>query len=917
MPVYIEVNHIILITDMDSPNASNASSDSTLVWSPKTPPTEAPDVDPDANSMPTLLRAATLRPIDNTDVEMPTLSLATQHTPMDLDSSTNIPTTTTSQPDQTLQNVKIPTNSTHSMKTLTNSTHTDSLRNEDALRKEARAVLQKVDATLSEQCNRLGNLLDSFSSSLVPPPPLNNNVSTMPVCNNVPTPPLPECNHPFTLYKIELYNCSTCNATRLKRKLWLQNLLQLRDSFGKGILFYNGKVDWQLTIESTDDCEPNSEEVSENPEILVSPESPQPIKPETEIDAPNLAKVIEASEITGSKCELTDKAANQLSETTDLRSNQTNQDTENFKNNSGDDSTKQLSDTTDSHESKVTESQNTDTDCLQSNYKKDIRIFMHKVSLPSTSKRKPAADFFASDSDSSVDNTDLDNSFSLEKEKPKEIMDQVGKGIKRIKLEGPNKPEQRCSVPLSKDDESDVNYKLLMLKMEEGSDGNQNNISMRKRVACGDVDRNLKRHTIFEHLTDVWWGVIGDATCWKCQAYHTLPDIRFCDGFYVPQRDLRSLVMRQREFFAYIKDDLECTTDADLIGLVTREDLCSSSISPFTATEVNFMRDVDRANGLSTNHLYSALYPMRLTELLHWRTLGEIFNFCNLRGCISSHSSSMKPLRFIDCYCNTVDLYKRHRHQNFLASLPALRTSSTATYLYKIITDITDPEILFSPWSNLLLSDPDIKVSLGLHPCLSTKCPSIYLKEIEHLTNSSIVAIGGVGLDARLKNNMDIQVSVFTSFLKIANRNHKTLRMACTGAHATCMELMKTHLHKEHMIHYLNFGGSMQEAQDFFNHFPNGYLGISKASCVANIYSRSLVKMTSLERLLPGSNAPYSNQGPFASLPTEVGDIIHLVAEIKSVSVQKVAQQFRFNTSLLYGVKGLLNTRNKTTYFGF
>ena len=92
----------------------------------------------------------------------------------------------------------------------------------------------------------------------------------------------------------------------------------------------------------------------------------------------------------------------------------------------------------------------------------------------------------------------------------------------------------------------------------------------------------------------------------------------------------------------------------------------------------------------------------------------------------------------------------------------------------------------------------------------------------------------------------------------------------------------------------------MQEATEYFQEFPNGYLGISKASCTASPYSRSLVKMTPLDRLLPGSNAPYSQQG--LSLPTEVGDIIHLVSEIKAVTVQKVAQQFRFYTSLLYGI---------------
>ena len=58
--------------------------------------------------------------------------------------------------------------------------------------------------------------------------------------------------------------------------------------------------------------------------------------------------------------------------------------------------------------------------------------------------------------------------------------------------------------------------------------------------------------------------------------------------------------------------------------------------------------------------------PLRVTELLHWRTLGEIFNYVNLRGCISSEATSMKPLRFVDCYCN---LYKTY-HFGGMASIP-------------------------------------------------------------------------------------------------------------------------------------------------------------------------------------------------------------------------------------------------------
>ena len=657
---------------MDSPNDSNASSNTTLIWSPKTPPmtTKSEEDDPQEShhdvEMPHLQLPNLQRPIDNMDVEMPTLQPATQNLPIDLTSNLlNQSTATTSSlsdhsGDPMDLSVKAKSTSSENLETF---------RKEDTLRKEARAVLQLVDTTLSEQCNRLGNLLDAFNNVPVPPPmpcnktpvPLSlpcsnvsvpstvpvphpmpcNNILVPPPCNTEPipstvsgnnevTPPSQSCNtvpsssictKESTLTKIDLQNCLTTNITRLKRKLWLQNLLQLRDSFGKGIMFYNGKVDWQLTISSEEEPEQEVKSTSDTIDTPASPDSPPPVTSESTKNKPGLATKKDESKSIATKLNFTETTVSNIksesSKTTDPRSNLNSQELEKANETQGDETNTIISDSTDSKESTVNQSSQATTDCSQSIFKKDSRQFKYKVSLPSTSKRKNAADFFASDPDSSFDSSDQDSSFSLEKDQSKKTYDQVGRGIKKLRLDENQPPEQRCTNPETKQEEHDVNYKLLMLKMESEACENEN-ISSRKCRVCGEVERNLKRHTIFEHLTDVWWGVIGDATCWRCQQYHILPDIRFCDGFYVPQRDLRSLVMRHKEFFSIIKDDLECVTDADLIGLVIREGICNSSVSPFTSAEINFMRDIDRATGLSTNHLYSALYPIRLTELLHW-----------------------------------------------------------------------------------------------------------------------------------------------------------------------------------------------------------------------------------------------------------------------------------------------------------
>ena len=643
---------------MDVSNDSNASSDSTLIWSPKTPPlpsTSAEDTTLN-REMPTLRKMNTITPVDVELKEMPKLYPATQNhptnstpsetsLPMEIDNSKPTIETrihpTTSKPSETSRSMEMDTSTpTREPPPQNQCNKGQSFRMEDDIRKEARAILKKVDATLFEQCNRLGNLLDSYN--IVPtPPPLP--VSTPPPIS---VPPSKPCLTTLTLVEIDLHECQPTSVSKLKRKLWLQNLVQLKESFGSEILFLNGKVDWKLTIQCAEEKKRLEKSSSQSTEEKKAPEAAQPIQDSPDSpEAPklNLPKMSNLTQTSDETMVITPevktiespttivKPVQALQETTDPRSIPNKEEVDKIKCNLGEDLLNQNSDITDSAESNVKTTVDTTTDCPQSSFKKDSRELKYKKSLPSATKRKNAADFFASDLDSSLGSSELDDSFSLEQEKPKEVYDQVSRGIKKLKLESMKGPEQRCSQSVSEQEKADVQYQLFLLNMESNADSLKK-ISNRKCKVCGEIDRNLKRHTIFEHVTDVWWGVIGDSTCWKCHAYHTLPDIRFCDGFYVPQRDLRSLVMRQREFFSYLKDDLECTSDTDLIGLVTREGLCNASLSPFTTAEINFLRDIDRVNGLSTNHLYNPTYPMRLTELLHWRTLGEIFHFAISEG---------------------------------------------------------------------------------------------------------------------------------------------------------------------------------------------------------------------------------------------------------------------------------------------
>ena len=58
------------------------------------------------------------------------------------------------------------------------------------------------------------------------------------------------------------------------------------------------------------------------------------------------------------------------------------------------------------------------------------------------------------------------------------------------------------------------------------------------------------------------------------------------------------------------------------------------------------------------------------------------------------------------------------------------------------------------------------------------------LKSHLHLkSHASVVTIGEIGLDTKFPDTLVTQISVFISFLKIAERYQKTLQLMCTGAH--------------------------------------------------------------------------------------------------------------------------------------
>ena len=88
----------------------------------------------------------------------------------------------------------------------------------------------------------------------------------------------------------------------------------------------------------------------------------------------------------------------------------------------------------------------------------------------------------------------------------------------------------------------------------------------RSCVICSSKIRNMKKHVIMSHVTDDWWGVYGDTTCWKCQEFHTAANLRKCKGFFDLEKDTDTFLYRNKCYEEFLKEDLQCNSRTDPAG---------------------------------------------------------------------------------------------------------------------------------------------------------------------------------------------------------------------------------------------------------------------------------------------------------------------------------------------------------------
>ena len=417
-------------------------------------------------------------------------------------------------------------------------------------------------------------------------------------------------------------------------------------------------------------------------------------------------------------------------------------------------------------------------------------------------------------------------------------------------------------------------------------------------LLCPIKTKDMKKHTILNHLSNTWWGAYGPYTCWRCQEFHPGGDISTCGGQY-KRSDLPTFLYRNECLESFLKEDLECTTDNELIHLIRRNGLCDRSGSNFSYLEEGYLHEIDTNKRLSYMPIYSATKPTRVSELYHWRTISEIMKFSETRGVITGTICPSQPIWLIDSMVKLPEPYLKKKYREDLSTF-IKANSPFPNKTISVITDVSGNQLLDQEVLNNIMADKNIKLSVGISPKDADICSNLHIQTVERLlTEPKSVSIGSTGLDSSKAAPLATQESIFTTMMKIAKKTKKPIQIFSKGSHVQTLRLMMEHLPKKHKIHYSNPMLNYNQATDFLHKFPGSYIGIFGRNVLVGDIGHEMIQKLHLSRIIPAS---YAFMEPTdASLNRfDLERIVIQIGIIKGVTRHEVAKNVRVNIKNLY-----------------
>ena len=488
--------------------------------------------------------------------------------------------------------------------------------------------------------------------------------------------------------------------------------------------------------------------------------------------------------------------------------------------------------------------------------------------------------------------------FSETEEDSLDLMDVISRRVREAKLKSMSEDSKTQNVVES------GSFYMDQFKNKKGTlihtQPTESNEYCRTCEICGVRFKDMKQHTITAHLTNSWWGIFGHHTCWLCQEFQYVCEIRYCKGEFDPAKHKMDFLFRVNCFENYLKEELGCRTDHEVVNLVRNEGLCDKSLSGFNHKEIPFLEIIDTARDLTPKQIYSAENPTRFSELIHWRTILELIKYNDIRGVISGNTIPIKKMGLVETTCDLTVDYIHSPELGDVKNYVFLR-NPCATETLSVITEINITRLHENQdLIETLLNENEIKISLGMHPKDVQACNSSHLESMmKYLINPKIVALGNVGLDATLKTPMSSQISVLKSFLQVAKKTKKPIRIFSKGCHSKILSILKESLEDDQKIHYTNADLTMGEALELLIHFSNSYIGVSKKTLSMGSPGVEMSRRLSLSKLIPSSYA-FTHLDEEENSSFNMDHVIQMLGRVRMESRHSIAKQIRKNIIALY-----------------
>ncbi len=203
---------------------------------------------------------------------------------------------------------------------------------------------------------------------------------------------------------------------------------------------------------------------------------------------------------------------------------------------------------------------------------------------------------------------------------------------------------------------------------------------------------------------------------------------------------------------------------------------------------------------------------------------------------------------------------------------------------------------------------PQCHPAYGLHPMFMGEHKSQHIDELKHwIENEKPIAIGEIGLDyfiddANIETNKESQLRLFIAQLELADEFGLPVIIHARKSLDIVLKHLRQYPNLTGSIH--SFSGSEQQAKQLINlGFYLGFGGPITYTRATRL--RKLIETLPLESLLLETDSPdqpdalhYNERNE----PAYLLNVAHVVAEIRGIGVEEVAQITTINAQKLFGL---------------